>query len=81
MWRKLLYGAVPPLAALLCLVTIAGCRPVEQRGKLVDKLRGPGFEDETAKTLGEMRKADPENKSKWGFATKAREIEDNLGIR
>ncbi|MBL9122441.1 MAG: hypothetical protein JNG90_02335 [Planctomycetaceae bacterium] len=45
-------------------------------------LRGEGFaEDETSRVLHRARPADPENKDKWGFSTKSRQIEDELGIR
>ncbi len=44
--------------------------------------RGEGFaEDETLKQASKQRPADPDNKDKWGFSTKSRQIEDELGIR
>lgn len=64
-------------AAAVLLATIpslCGCQSL-------NKLRGEGFDDEVAESVGRMRKPDPDNKSKWGATTKAQEIENNLGIR
>lgn len=74
MRHKTLTAAVRSTLALACLLSAAlGCKSVDYRGK--------GFDDEVAKSVGQMRKADPDNKTKWGMTTKAQEIEDNLGVR
>lgn len=65
------------LLAALGLAACAGCakhKPIN--------FRGEGFaEDETFKQAGRARPSDPDNKDKWGFSTKSRQIEDELGIR
>ena len=62
---------------MIWLAASAGCakyKPIN--------FRGEGFaEDETLKQAGRVRPADPDNKDKWGFSNKSRQIEDELGIR
>ena len=63
--------------AAVFLTSNAGC----SRHKPIN-FRGEGFaEDETLKQAGRVRPADPDNKDKWGFSNKSRQIEDELGIR
>ena len=63
--------------AAVWLTASAGCA----RYKPIN-FRGEGFpEDETLKQAGRVRPADPDNKDKWGFSNKSRQIEDELGIR
>lgn len=64
-------------ALAIALMAASGCakyKPIN--------FRGDGFtEDETSRVLHRARAPDPDNKEKWGFSTKSRQIEDELGIR
>jgi hypothetical protein len=65
------------LVALSICLGLGGCQAGALQKRL-DELRGPGFTDAG---FANMRPVDPANREQWGFSTKARQIEANVGIR
>jgi hypothetical protein len=60
------------LLLLAVLAALAGCAPVN--------LRGEGFGDDSARWAQKLR-PETESGKKLGFDNRAREIEQNLGVR
>jgi hypothetical protein len=63
------HGFLLAIALTLATAPLTGC----------SGLRGPGFHDDNWSTG--LRPRDPINHEQWGFSTKARQIESNVGIR
>jgi hypothetical protein len=57
---------------LLLIIVTSGCAPVD--------LRGNGFGDESAR-WGQKLRPETQPGNKLGFDNRAREIEQNLGVR
>ena len=69
-WRSV--RSVVLAAAFAALLAVSGCAPMD--------LRGNGFGDESA-TWGQKFRAPTQSGNLLGFDSRAREIEQNVGVR